>query len=404
MAIDQGPLSQYSSAFDFTKTQFSFPTENPPSQTQGLMADQWVHGISAPYCSPENFGAPSQTGRVPSLSVAQPRIQDQADNLMLNNSYPNQYPSSNHQNPSCSTTSFNLPHDLNRPSPANAQNGTFRGPPLPLKANGAPLSTTFLGCRSEVSHDHQRGETPHYNQRKRRNVEKSKRPASYGTRNHPSSSPSTSESSERKQNSLDRRTPDGHTVTVCQIWLLKYPNTMPSEHQVSCLSFLFNDSFDAVRLWFQRSVSSFQKSEEPAFRSATSSDIDFVSTYRRNRGECNRKAKKSRRGIPNVSGFEWIKARPYACTSGCGRLFQKKERWKRHEEINRPTRLWLCRFQECENKIERSACGLGRIISRSISETITRESISGTQTSMPVVTLSIQISISPVSFATATSN
>ena len=354
MGIYQEPISQYSSAFDCNKAPFSFPVGNPPPPpTQGPMTDRWVHTTMTPNDHLETFGQMSHKEQVLGVDVAHNRMQDRAGSTMLNNnSHYNQYPTSYNQIPCCSTTSSDQPNDSTVSSELNGQNGSCRMPLKPSKVTSAFLGSMSCNGRSEVSHVYQVGEKSHHNQRKRRNIGRNKRPASHLTSNHAPSSPSTSRDSERKQNSMDQRIPDELTITVCHIWRLKNPGVIPSEHQISCLSFLFDDSFDAVRHWFQRGVSPSQKSEEPACQSMTSSDFDFISTYRTNRRECNRKAEKSRKGIPNPLEFEWTEGRPFACTSRCGRLFQKKERWKRHEEINRPTRLWLCRFQACKNKME----------------------------------------------------
>ena len=42
--------------------------------------------------------------------------------------------------------------------------------------------------------------------------------------------------------------------------------------------------------------------------------------------------------------------RPYTCTSGCGAKFKTKDSWRRHEEINFPQQLWLCRKEPCISK------------------------------------------------------
>ncbi|KAI9778076.1 MAG: hypothetical protein M1839_008380 [Geoglossum umbratile] len=43
-------------------------------------------------------------------------------------------------------------------------------------------------------------------------------------------------------------------------------------------------------------------------------------------------------------------SRPFQCTSGCGSAFAKKDAWKKHEEINRPQNVWLCRQACCKDK------------------------------------------------------
>ena len=151
--------------------------------------------------------------------------------------------------------------------------------------------------------------------------------------------------------------PDDITIAVCHLWLLKHPATMPSEHAVSCLSFLFGAPIETVRHWFLRNLQPNSRNDDTGYQTMASSDIDIAANYRGNRGECNRKGGKTGNPGPLLSRsaqFGRDEARPYACTSRCGATFKKKSAWKRHEEINRPPRMWLCNFQACREKSERN--------------------------------------------------
>ena len=50
--------------------------------------------------------------------------------------------------------------------------------------------------------------------------------------------------------------------------------------------------------------------------------------------------------------------RPYQCTVRCGKNFDKRADWKRHEEINYPQEGWVCQEMSCDNK---SMCDPGKI-------------------------------------------
>ena len=141
--------------------------------------------------------------------------------------------------------------------------------------------------------------------------------------------------------------PTGVRIAVYHIWLTLNPGVVPSEHTLSCLSYAFSDTVEALRNWFSKHVVMDQQEEDSGYRTMTNSDLSIASNYRYNRRECNRKA----RGV-SPTRLERDEGRPYACTSRCGANFRKKGAWKRHEEINRPPKLWLCQFQSCRNRSE----------------------------------------------------
>ena len=48
------------------------------------------------------------------------------------------------------------------------------------------------------------------------------------------------------------------------------------------------------------------------------------------------------------TALEKVEDRPYACTHRCGRNFQRKDDWRKHEELNFPQEVWLCREGNCQ--------------------------------------------------------
>jgi len=144
-----------------------------------------------------------------------------------------------------------------------------------------------------------------------------------------------------------QQSPDNMNVAVYSLWLLKNRNTMPSERTLLGLSVSFGDSIEIIRKWFLRNVAIAREDEDTGYQTMSTSGIDVTSSYRRNRRECNRKAGNVSLECMHSSHFERDEARPYACTSRCGAKFREKAAWKRHEEINRPPKVWICSFRAC---------------------------------------------------------
>ena len=145
----------------------------------------------------------------------------------------------------------------------------------------------------------------------------------------------------------EQQNPDNVTIAVCLLWMNKNPFALPSGHVISCLSDLFGDSKEKIRNWFSRNIETSTNDDDTGYQTMTTAELDVISGYRRNRGECNRKAGNVSIGNTRLIEFKRDESRPYACTSRCGANFQKKAAWKRHEEINHPSRLWLCSLRTC---------------------------------------------------------
>lgn len=75
---------------------------------------------------------------------------------------------------------------------------------------------------------------------KRRGIEKRRRPDRQSTEILVTSNSKSSRVSQRTDPGLsEQQNPERVTIAVCQLWLIKYPGIMPSEHTMSCLSHAF---------------------------------------------------------------------------------------------------------------------------------------------------------------------
>lgn len=115
------------------------------------------------------------------------------------------------------------------------------------------------------------------------------------------------------------------TIAVCHLWILKYSAIGPPEHTITGLSDAFGDPPRTLRHWFCENVTTSGKAEDPTCQSPRRADLTIASRYRLNRKDYNRKA-----GDLPISGrgslhLERDEARPYLCTSRCGKTFPKKD-------------------------------------------------------------------------------
>ncbi|KAG8530691.1 uncharacterized protein KY384_004046 [Bacidia gigantensis] len=145
------------------------------------------------------------------------------------------------------------------------------------------------------------------------------------------------------------------TRNACNLWQLNNPGVKPSNHIISCISHAFSSSAKTVEDWFGLNFETTCSTQDSGYQSLTSTmeDSDVAARYRKNRGKCNRKVMKSAGKGNNCVVVERDPERPYACTSRCGKTFRKKDAWKRHEEINRLQKLWICQYGHCQYKPEK---------------------------------------------------
>ena len=160
--------------------------------------------------------------------------------------------------------------------------------------------------------------------------------------------PQAIQSSTPREQSLDHV-----TIAACHLWLQKNPANSPSEHIVSCLSFLYGGSPQSIRKWFSRNVVIPEDDGDTDYRTVLTSGHDIASHYRRNRRECTRGVDNIGSAVLTSMQSERDEMQSFACTSRCGKTFSKKADWKRHEEINRPPKVWLCNLGACPSDLEK---------------------------------------------------
>jgi serine/threonine protein kinase len=169
-----------------------------------------------------------------------------------------------------------------------------------------------------------------------------------------------------------------HAVSVIESWLHHFPAVhVPTDDDFKALATLTRLKVETVRMWFgQRlrrqttaslgispssvsqgrlpdmNVSVMQTPSEHVFaqsiaHSSTPAGHQAVlreaARWVRERGtKCNL--------TPETELLRRYEPRPYQCTLGCGKNFDKRADWKKHEEINHPQEGWLCLQTSCNDK------------------------------------------------------
>ncbi|MCJ1295977.1 hypothetical protein MMC34_007542 [Xylographa carneopallida] len=132
--------------------------------------------------------------------------------------------------------------------------------------------------------------------------------------------------------------PSSVAIAACHIWLSTRLNVMPADHVIFALSLAFDSSFDSLCDWFRTQLKPYSQVRIPL-------DCSSAFSYRTNQHKCNRDNYDD-----GTMYFTREKEKPYACTSRCGRNFRTKDDWRKHEEINYPQRIWLCKLPGCAAK------------------------------------------------------
>ena len=154
------------------------------------------------------------------------------------------------------------------------------------------------------------------------------------------------------QTTSKQTTPDDLTASVCFQWRLKREMPRPPNDTLLLLSHAFGTSTHVLSNLITRNEESFLPSHDSGYQTLTLTDEEVTSKYGGCRNECNRKAMSRNQKRKATPKLERDDARPFTCTSRCGATFRKKDQWKRHEEINYPTRVWICGLQTCQQKPE----------------------------------------------------
>ena len=153
-------------------------------------------------------------------------------------------------------------------------------------------------------------------------------------------------SSSRKVEKIRRETQDMRKLsktatTACYLLLSSTSKSKPSERRIRALSRAFKAPLHLLHQWFYKHAECLQ--DEGVREQTQTSTESFMSLkLRKNQRKCD----------PSAAGGcakPWIKDEnmPYLCTC-CGRNFERKGDWKRHEELNFPQEFWLCQILPCQ--------------------------------------------------------
>lgn len=243
-------------------------------------------------------------------------------------------------------------NDFIAQAPTPRQTAAPALPPASESNRPRPGNTKLDDRASFADFSHPK-KTPGLREPKGYKVEKTRRPARHDKKSVVPSNPKAPQTAPTSM--PGQQNPDSMTICSFYLWMAKRPGVMPTEHEMLYFSLLFGDSFETVRNWFLRNLATDQQDDDTGYQTMTSSnvDIDVAAAYRRRRSHCNRKADKLRGEDTDYVEIEWDEARPYACTSRCGKKFGKKAGWKRHEEMNHPPKAWLCHFPGCQDERKR---------------------------------------------------
>ena len=170
-----------------------------------------------------------------------------------------------------------------------------------------------------------------------------------------------------------------HAASVIESWLHHFPAVhIPTDDDFRALATLTRLKVETIRIWFgQRlrrqplkgSAVSFSGVKEEASSSEnnagsqSSSDpapvqlsAQVPSAAIQQQAVIREAAKWVReRGTKctltqNPEHLKRYEPRPYQCTLGCGKNFDKRADWRKHEEINYPQEAWICQETSCCDK------------------------------------------------------
>jgi serine/threonine protein kinase len=171
-----------------------------------------------------------------------------------------------------------------------------------------------------------------------------------------------------------------HAVSVIESWLHHFPAVhIPTDDDFRALATLTRLKVETVRMWFgqrlrkqplQASAADFSDINQKASSSAenpgsrSSSDLDSAQPN----GSAQIPTAVAQQAVESEAA-RWVRERgtkctltqmqehlrryeprPYQCTLGCGKNFDKRADWRKHEEINYPQEAWICQESTCEGK------------------------------------------------------
>jgi hypothetical protein len=130
----------------------------------------------------------------------------------------------------------------------------------------------------------------------------------------------------------------------CSVWRLAcLDSSFPSELQIDSLSQLLSTSENEIREWFN------QKLGSPDTDTPVDIEAEALAKYKNNQKDCLDCDKSEEDAITfNLPCRD--DAKPFVCTTGCGKNFTDHKKWKRHEEKNWWQSLWLCTIRNCPKR------------------------------------------------------
>jgi serine/threonine protein kinase len=151
-------------------------------------------------------------------------------------------------------------------------------------------------------------------------------------------------------------------ISVFENWLSNYPSIpVPDEEDYAALARLTRMDPKNVKLWFGKKL---RQGDLPELSTTTSSGTmsglasaynNFGLTHRLQPQQLSRDTLLQRAALwvrdqkglrcTETQDFSLLirdENRPYQCTHKCGQTFDRKDDWRKHEEINYPQEGWLC--------------------------------------------------------------
>lgn len=116
-------------------------------------------------------------------------------------------------------------------------------------------------------------------------------------------------------------------------WRLVHPHRLPDSKEVDGLSKLAKVRHEDVFRWFQVHSGMTSDSSGISYRSTDSLCCQDGSSES---GHC------ATIGLATSTSQQSQGSRIYQCTKKCGKSFETKGAWKRHEELERPQKVWFC--------------------------------------------------------------
>ena len=134
---------------------------------------------------------------------------------------------------------------------------------------------------------------------------------------------------------------DQSTSMACYCLFSKSGGLRPRHEQIANLAFAFDVPIGAIHHWFDNNID-FARPREEA-RAISGEDLLYFEQ------KCNSKGGKKDEGD---SPQKRDAKRPYNCTyNRSGPSFANKHAWKRHEELHRPQKLWICPEKDCKARL-----------------------------------------------------